>query len=209
MHRARAERARVLRQRRPGLGALHRHAGRRIEGIGDEAKQALECGRQFRRRCLAVTVRIEERHDHVQRLGVRNRPSCGIERGPAADDAARRLELAGIDCRGQAVVVQIVERFVHALEVHEIAERQQALIAIRIGLMQVKGLREESAAEISAEARTEAALYGTEDQVAAKLQALQQAGVTYVLCNILGHHRPTLRRLIGLCHDLPIQGNVA
>jgi alkanesulfonate monooxygenase SsuD/methylene tetrahydromethanopterin reductase-like flavin-dependent oxidoreductase (luciferase family) len=59
------------------------------------------------------------------------------------------------------------------------------------------------------EARTEAALYGTEDQVAAKLQALQQSGVTYVLCNLLGHHRPTLRRLIGLCHDLPIQGNVA
>ena len=59
------------------------------------------------------------------------------------------------------------------------------------------------------EARTEAALYGTEDQVAAKLQALQQAGVAYVLCNILGQHRPTLRRLIALCHDLPIQGNVA
>ena len=59
------------------------------------------------------------------------------------------------------------------------------------------------------EARTEAALYGTEAQVAAKLQALQQAGVAYVLCNILGQHRPTLRRLIALCHDLPIQGNVA
>jgi hypothetical protein len=30
-----------------------------------------------------------------------------------------------------------------------------------------------------------------------------------VLCNILGQHRPTLRRLNALCHDLPIQGNVA
>jgi alkanesulfonate monooxygenase SsuD/methylene tetrahydromethanopterin reductase-like flavin-dependent oxidoreductase (luciferase family) len=59
------------------------------------------------------------------------------------------------------------------------------------------------------ESRTEAALYGTPDQVAAKLLALQQASVTYVICNILGHHRPTLRRLIALCHDLPIQGNVA
>jgi len=59
------------------------------------------------------------------------------------------------------------------------------------------------------EARTEAALYGTPDQVAAKLQALHQAGVTYVICNILDQHRPTLRRLIALCHDLPIQGNVA
>jgi alkanesulfonate monooxygenase SsuD/methylene tetrahydromethanopterin reductase-like flavin-dependent oxidoreductase (luciferase family) len=46
------------------------------------------------------------------------------------------------------------------------------------------------------EARTEAALYGTVDQVADKLQALRAAGVTYVLCNILGQSRPTLRRLI-------------
>jgi alkanesulfonate monooxygenase SsuD/methylene tetrahydromethanopterin reductase-like flavin-dependent oxidoreductase (luciferase family) len=59
------------------------------------------------------------------------------------------------------------------------------------------------------EARTEAALYGTEDQVAAKLRALQEAGVTYVICNILGQSRPTLRRLIALCENLPIQGNVA
>jgi alkanesulfonate monooxygenase SsuD/methylene tetrahydromethanopterin reductase-like flavin-dependent oxidoreductase (luciferase family) len=48
------------------------------------------------------------------------------------------------------------------------------------------------------EARTEAALYGTPDHVAAKLEALREAGVTYVLCNILGHSRPTLRRLIAL-----------
>ena len=48
------------------------------------------------------------------------------------------------------------------------------------------------------EARTEAALFGTEEQVAAKLRALEAAGVRYVLCNILGHHRPTLRRMAGL-----------
>ena len=48
------------------------------------------------------------------------------------------------------------------------------------------------------EARTEAALFGTEEQVAAKLRALEAAGVQYVLCNILGHHRPTLRRMAGL-----------
>src|ERR1019366_2988386 len=44
------------------------------------------------------------------------------------------------------------------------------------------------------EARTEAALYGSPEQVAAKLQALQAVGVTYVLCNTLGravqHPRP-------------------
>jgi alkanesulfonate monooxygenase SsuD/methylene tetrahydromethanopterin reductase-like flavin-dependent oxidoreductase (luciferase family) len=48
------------------------------------------------------------------------------------------------------------------------------------------------------EARTEAALYGSPEQVAVKLEALREAGVDYVLCNILGHSRPTLRRLIGL-----------
>lgn len=59
------------------------------------------------------------------------------------------------------------------------------------------------------EARTEAALYGTPDQVAGKLQALRDAGVSYVLCNILGQHLPTLRRLIALCDDLPLQGKPA
>jgi alkanesulfonate monooxygenase SsuD/methylene tetrahydromethanopterin reductase-like flavin-dependent oxidoreductase (luciferase family) len=48
------------------------------------------------------------------------------------------------------------------------------------------------------EARTEAALYGTPDQVAAKLRALASAGVGYILCNILGQHRPTLRKVITL-----------
>jgi alkanesulfonate monooxygenase SsuD/methylene tetrahydromethanopterin reductase-like flavin-dependent oxidoreductase (luciferase family) len=48
------------------------------------------------------------------------------------------------------------------------------------------------------EARSEAALYGSPEQVADKLDALRQAGVTYVLCNILGQSRPTLRRLIAL-----------
>jgi alkanesulfonate monooxygenase SsuD/methylene tetrahydromethanopterin reductase-like flavin-dependent oxidoreductase (luciferase family) len=48
------------------------------------------------------------------------------------------------------------------------------------------------------EARTEAALYGTADQVAAKLRALSSAGVHYVLCNILDQDRPTLRNLIAL-----------
>jgi alkanesulfonate monooxygenase SsuD/methylene tetrahydromethanopterin reductase-like flavin-dependent oxidoreductase (luciferase family) len=48
------------------------------------------------------------------------------------------------------------------------------------------------------EARTEAALYGTPDQVAAKLRTLASAGVSYVLCNILDHHRPTLRKVIAL-----------
>jgi alkanesulfonate monooxygenase SsuD/methylene tetrahydromethanopterin reductase-like flavin-dependent oxidoreductase (luciferase family) len=52
------------------------------------------------------------------------------------------------------------------------------------------------------EARTEAALYGSPEQVATKLQALKAAGVTYVLCNILGQSRPTLRRLIALSADL-------
>jgi alkanesulfonate monooxygenase SsuD/methylene tetrahydromethanopterin reductase-like flavin-dependent oxidoreductase (luciferase family) len=52
------------------------------------------------------------------------------------------------------------------------------------------------------EARTEAALYGSPEQIAAKLQTLKAAGVTYVLCNILGQSRPTLRRLIGLSADL-------
>ncbi len=46
------------------------------------------------------------------------------------------------------------------------------------------------------EARTDAALFGTEALVAAKLQDLEAAGVQYVLCNILGHHRPTLRKII-------------
>jgi len=46
------------------------------------------------------------------------------------------------------------------------------------------------------EARTEAALFGMQEQVAAKLADLEAAGVRYVLCNILGHHRPTLRKLM-------------
>ena len=45
------------------------------------------------------------------------------------------------------------------------------------------------------EARREAALYGTQEQVGAKLQALAEAGVTTVLANILNQHRPSLRRL--------------
>ena len=48
------------------------------------------------------------------------------------------------------------------------------------------------------EARTEAALYGSEQQVAAKLKALAEAGATTVLANILGQHKPSLRRLIAL-----------
>ena len=48
------------------------------------------------------------------------------------------------------------------------------------------------------EARTEAALYGSPEQVAAKLQDLRAAGVTYVLCNILGQSRTTLRGLAAL-----------
>jgi alkanesulfonate monooxygenase SsuD/methylene tetrahydromethanopterin reductase-like flavin-dependent oxidoreductase (luciferase family) len=48
------------------------------------------------------------------------------------------------------------------------------------------------------EARNEAALYGTPDQVAAKLNALRTAGVTTVLCNILGQSRATLRQLVTL-----------
>jgi alkanesulfonate monooxygenase SsuD/methylene tetrahydromethanopterin reductase-like flavin-dependent oxidoreductase (luciferase family) len=48
------------------------------------------------------------------------------------------------------------------------------------------------------EARIEAALYGTPDQVAAKLDALRAAGVTTVICNILGQSRSALRRLIAL-----------
>lgn len=48
------------------------------------------------------------------------------------------------------------------------------------------------------EARTEAALYGSVAQVEAGLAALRDAGVTTVLCNILGHHRPTLRRMAAL-----------
>ena len=45
------------------------------------------------------------------------------------------------------------------------------------------------------EARDEAALFGTRGEVAAKLHDLSNAGVDYVLCNILGQHRPTLRAL--------------
>jgi hypothetical protein len=45
------------------------------------------------------------------------------------------------------------------------------------------------------EARTEAALYGTVSQVTEKLHGLREAGVTYVLANILGQSRATLRRL--------------
>ncbi len=48
------------------------------------------------------------------------------------------------------------------------------------------------------EARTEAALYGTPEQVAAKIRMLQAVGVSYILCNILGHSRSTLRRLSAL-----------
>ena len=51
------------------------------------------------------------------------------------------------------------------------------------------------------EARREAALYGSEDEVAAKIDALRRAGVATILCNILGQHRPTLRRVIGMSGD--------
>jgi alkanesulfonate monooxygenase SsuD/methylene tetrahydromethanopterin reductase-like flavin-dependent oxidoreductase (luciferase family) len=54
------------------------------------------------------------------------------------------------------------------------------------------------------EARREAALFGTEAQVAAKLCALADAGVTTVLCNILGHDRPTLRCLAALRESMPV-----
>ena len=47
-------------------------------------------------------------------------------------------------------------------------------------------------------ARDEAALYGTPEQVAGKIEALRTAGVTTVLCNILGQSRFTLRRLVSL-----------
>jgi alkanesulfonate monooxygenase SsuD/methylene tetrahydromethanopterin reductase-like flavin-dependent oxidoreductase (luciferase family) len=48
------------------------------------------------------------------------------------------------------------------------------------------------------EARTEAALYGSVAQVEDKLAALREAGVTTVLCNILGQHRPALRKMAAL-----------
>ena len=48
------------------------------------------------------------------------------------------------------------------------------------------------------EARREAALYGTPDQVAAKIQTLRAAGVTTVLANILGQARSSPRRLAAL-----------
>ena len=48
------------------------------------------------------------------------------------------------------------------------------------------------------EARREAALYGTPDQVAAKIQTLRAAGVTTVLANILGQSRSSPRRLAAL-----------
>lgn len=65
------------------------------------------------------------------------------------------------------------------------------------------------------ESRTDAALYGTEAEVAAKLGALAGAGVMTVLCNILGQPRHTPRRAIALCpaprpwHSDPVQGNIA
>jgi alkanesulfonate monooxygenase SsuD/methylene tetrahydromethanopterin reductase-like flavin-dependent oxidoreductase (luciferase family) len=43
------------------------------------------------------------------------------------------------------------------------------------------------------EARTEAALYGSPDQVSEQLAALRSVGVHYVIANILGHSRDTLR----------------
>lgn len=49
------------------------------------------------------------------------------------------------------------------------------------------------------QARAHAALYGTCDQVAAKIQSLASAGVTYILCNIFDHHRPTLQKVASLC----------
>jgi alkanesulfonate monooxygenase SsuD/methylene tetrahydromethanopterin reductase-like flavin-dependent oxidoreductase (luciferase family) len=48
------------------------------------------------------------------------------------------------------------------------------------------------------EARTEAALYGTPGAVAEKVAALQDAGVHYVLLNILGNSRETLRGFASL-----------
>ena len=48
------------------------------------------------------------------------------------------------------------------------------------------------------EARKDAALFGSPDEVRAKLKTLEDAGVTTVLCNILGSSRPTLRRLAAL-----------
>lgn len=51
-------------------------------------------------------------------------------------------------------------------------------------------------------ARTEAALYGSPEQIAPKLQALRDTGVTTILANILGQHRPTLRQLIALAGTL-------
>ena len=45
------------------------------------------------------------------------------------------------------------------------------------------------------EARTEAALYGSHDEIGEKLAALADAGVGYVLLNILGHDRFSLRAM--------------
>lgn len=48
------------------------------------------------------------------------------------------------------------------------------------------------------EARAEAALYGNEKAVADKVAALRDAGAQYILLNILGHSRDTLRRFASL-----------
>ena len=48
------------------------------------------------------------------------------------------------------------------------------------------------------EARTEAALYGSAEAVEEKIAALTEAGVHYVLLNILGNSRETLRGFASL-----------
>jgi alkanesulfonate monooxygenase SsuD/methylene tetrahydromethanopterin reductase-like flavin-dependent oxidoreductase (luciferase family) len=51
------------------------------------------------------------------------------------------------------------------------------------------------------ESRTEAALYGTPAEIAAKLEGLRAAGVTYVLANILGQSRDSLRHFARVAAD--------
>src|SRR5205823_5794255 len=96
VHRAGAERALVFGQRRARLRALHVFSGRGIERVRNEPEQALERRREAVR-SLAVVVAVEERNDHVQRLGVTDRAPRWIDGRLDTGGAVRSLELRRVE----------------------------------------------------------------------------------------------------------------
>src|SRR5262249_4865769 len=121
---------------RSGLGALHRHSGmcfERFRNKSEKTKQRLPKGGC--ESIVGVGVITEEWRDHIELQSVLDRFSGWIERRTAPYCANRALELVGVHRGQKAIVVEIIKRFVDAIEVLEVGEDQELALGKSFGLV--------------------------------------------------------------------------